>query len=218
MQSWKTVAIVLGVLALLSVGGSVVYGARMRGVAQAHIELARQDSILKDSLTVVATGLRELAVSRQAALVDLVTAAQLQRIRDSVEVAGLRADQDEARERTLEAIEDLPPEVMTIVQPVIVGFERQVMSLERQVTSLRRQVAQGEERLIEAVLTSTTWMDSSLGYERALGTSNAENANLRAAVEALEGAITPSFGLKLKLGWWMAPTGLLVGYVLGGGF
>lgn len=215
MESWKSVAVVVAVLALLTAGASIAYGSRMRGVAQAHIELARQDSIVKDSLQEEARGLRELADIQQAELVAQDRRAQLQRVRDSVELADLRTEQVGAREMTLVAmreLQDLPPEVMRVVQPVLDLLEFRIANLEDQVVEVEGQRDMERERADGALTTATTWMESSLGYERALNASNAENGNLRAAVEALDQAASVGIGLRLKLGWWMLPVGFGIGY------
>jgi len=208
----------VAVLVVVVIGASLLYGAKMRGVADAHIEQARQDSVVADSLRLEADELRGLADARQAALVALEREAGAERARDSVELASLRRQTSTARQATLGAIADLPPEVMVVVLPVIESFEAQILLLERQVVEVEGQRDTERERARSALATATTWMASSLGYERTLNARNAENANLRAAIEAQRQALGSGFGLSLRVGWWMLPVGAAIGIAVASAF
>lgn len=217
-MNWRVISVIIGFLGLLTVGASIAYGARMRGVADTHIAQARVDSILRDSLQTDAVSLRERAEASQRNLIEILRTTDLQRVRDSVALATLRVEEAASQARLDSLLDgefaDLPPEVMRVVQPVIQEYEVRVVNLERQVLEVEGQRDQELERADAALATSIFWMESSLGFETALNVSNQENESLRLALEAQRAALSPSFGFRLKVSWWLLPVGAGLGYLI----
>ena len=215
IDTWKIAAVAVVVLGLLSMVGSALYAAKLRGVSETHILAARGDSVARVELEEQNTELRDVANARQDTLDAVVLAAQIRQAADSVALAQMHEEQEEARQRTDSLIAvmegELTPEMMAVVAPVIVSLRDEIGLLKEEVVEITKERDDALDHFDSAVGTSTTWMTTALGYEKELNLARPELKSLRAAIAAQQAAMSPSFGIRLKLSWWLLPVGFVAG-------
>ena len=200
---WIAVPAFLLVFALVN---QLTESAYWRGIAEDTGVRVEEQQVVIDSISERTDSLEIELERSDSAIVEI-------RTQNQVEVARLRERSRQAQMRS-EAITASLRESLDSIQ--VVKLDEIVESYETQIAVLDSLVI--EERTLTAAerLRADQAQELILTMRQELTAHEFKDIIQRRQIEALGKAMKPSLGLRLKVDWWLAATGLAAGYVIWG--
>ena len=200
---WIAVPAFLLVFALVN---QLTESAYWRGFAEDTAVRVEEQQVVIDSISERTDSLEIELERSDSAIVEI-------RTQNQVEVARLRERSRQAQMRS-EAITASLRESLDSIQ--VVKLDEIVESYETQIAVLDSLVI--EERTLTAAerLRADLAQELILTMRQELTAHEFKDIIQRRQIEALGKAMKPSLGLRLKVDWWLAATGLAAGYVIWG--
>jgi hypothetical protein len=177
-----------------------------RGIAEDTAIRVEEQQVVIDSISERTDSLEIELERSDSAIVEI-------RTQNQIEVARLRERSRQAQMRS-EAITASLRESLDSIQ--VVKLDEIVESYETQIAVLDSLVI--EERTLTAAerLRADQAHELILTMRQELTAHEFKDIIQRRQIEALDKAMNPSLGLRLKVDWWFAATGLAAGYVIWG--
>jgi hypothetical protein len=205
IPSWVWVAVPASLL-VFGLINQLTESAYWRGIAEDTAIRVEEQQVVIDSISERTDSLEIELERSDSAIVEI-------RTQNQIEVARLRERSRQAQMRS-EAITASLRESLDSIQ--VVKLDEIVESYETQIAVLDSLVI--EERTLTAAerLRADQAHELILTMRQELTAHEFKDIIQRRQIEALDKAMNPSLGLRLKVDWWFAATGLAAGYVIWG--
>ena len=205
IPSWVWVAVPASLL-VFGLINQLTESAYWRGIAEDTAIRVEEQQVVIDSISERTDSLEIELERSDSAIVEI-------RTQNQIEVARLRERSRQAQMRS-EAITASLRESLDSIQ--VVKLDEIVESYETQIAVLDSLVI--EERTLTAAerLRADQAQELILTMRQELTAHEFKDIIQRRQLEALDKAMNPSLGLRLKVDWWFADTGLAAGYVIWG--
>jgi hypothetical protein len=205
IPTWVWIAVPASLLVFALVN-QLTESAYWRGIAEDTAVRVEEQQVVIDSISERTDSLEIELERSDSAIVEI-------RTQNQVEVARLRERSRQAQMRS-EAITASLRESLDSIQ--VVKLDEIVESYETQIAVLDSLVI--EERTLTAAerLRADQAQELILTMRQELTAHEFKDIIQRRQIEALDKAMNPSLGLRLKVDWWFAATGLAAGYVIWG--
>ena len=205
IPTWVWIAVPASLLVFALVN-QLTESAYWRGIAEDTAVRVEEQQVVIDSISERTDSLEIELERSDSAIVEI-------RTQNQVEVARLRERSRQAQMRS-EAITANLRESLDSIQ--VVKLDEIVESYETQIAVLDSLVI--EERTLTAAerLRADQAQELILTMRQELTAHEFKDIIQRRQIEALDKAMNPSLGLRLKVAWWLAATGEAAGYVIWG--
>ena len=205
IPTWVWIAVPASLLVFALVN-QLTESAYWRGIAEDTAVRVEEQQVVIDSISERTDSLEIELERSDSAIVEI-------RTQNQVEVARLRERSRQAQMRS-EAITASLRESLDSIQ--VVKLDEIVESYETQIAVLDSLVI--EERTLTAAerLRADQAQELILTMRQELTAHEFKDIIQRRQIETLDKAMHPSLGLRLKVDWWLAATGLAAGYVIWG--
>ena len=200
---WIAVPAFLLVFALVN---QLTESAYWRGIAEDTGVRVEEQQVVIDSISERTDSLEIELERSDSAIVEI-------RTQNQVEVARLRERSRQAQMRS-EAITASLRESLDSIQ--VVKLDEIVESYETQIAVLDSLVIEEQTLTAAERLRADQAQELILTMRQELTAHEFKDIIQRRQIEALDKAMNPSLGLRLKVDWWFAATGLAAGYVIWG--
>ena len=202
---WVWIAVPACLLLFVFVS-QLIEGAYWRGIAEdAGIRVEEQQTVI-DSISSEVDSL-EIELDRADSTIIEI------RSQNEIEVARLieRGRQAQSRSETITATLRQSLDSIQVVEldEIVENYEIQIAVLDSVIVEERRMTAAERLRANHA-------SELILGLRKTLDAHEVKDIIQARQIEGLSKAMTPSLGLRIKADWWLAVTGIGVGYVLWG--
>jgi hypothetical protein len=202
---WVWIAVPACLLLFVFVS-QLIEGAYWRGIAEdAGIRVEEQQTVI-DSISSEVDSL-EIELDRADSTIIEI------RSQNEIEVARLieRGRQAQSRSETITATLRQSLDSIQVVEldGIVENYEIQIAVLDSVIVEERRMTAAERLRANHA-------SELILGLRKTLDAHEVKDIIQARQIEGLSKAMTPSLGLRIKADWWLAVTGIGVGYVLWG--
>ena len=200
---WVVVPASLLVFGLIN---QLTESAYWRGIAEDTAIRVEEQQVVIDSISERTDSLEIELERSDSAIVEI-------RTQNQVEVARLRERSRQAQMRS-EAITASLRESLDSIQ--VVKLDEIVESYETQIAVLDSLVIEEQTLTAAERLRADQAQELILTMRQELTAHEFKDIIQRRQLEALDKAMNPSLGLRLKVDWWFAATGLAAGYVIWG--
>jgi hypothetical protein len=200
---WVVVPASLLVFGLIN---QLTESAYWRGIAEDTAIRVEEQQVVIDSISERTDSLEIELERSDSAIVEI-------RTQNQIEVARLRERSRQAQMRS-EAITASLRESLDSIQ--VVKLDEIVESYETQIAVLDSLVIEEQTLTAAERLRADQAQELILTMRQELTAHEFKDIIQRRQLEALDKAMNPSLGLRLKVDWWFAATGLAAGYVIWG--
>ena len=205
IPSWVWVA-VPAFLLVFALVNQLTESAYWRGIAEDTGVRVEEQQVVIDSISERTDSLEIELERSDSAIVEI-------RTQNQIEVARLRERSRQAQMRS-EAITASLRESLDSIQ--VVKLDEIVESYETQIAVLDSLVIEEQTLTAAERLRADQAQELILTMRQELTAHEFKDIIQRRQIEALDKAMNPSLGLRLKVDWWFAATGLAAGYVIWG--
>ena len=205
IPSWVWVAVPASLL-VFGLINQLTESAYWRGIAEDTAIRVEEQQVVIDSISERTDSLEIELERSDSAIVEI-------RTQNQIEVARLRERSRQAQMRA-EAITASLRESLDSIQ--VVKLDEIVESYETQIAVLDSRVIKEQTLTAAERLRADQAQELILTMRQELTAHEFKDIIQRRQLEALDKAMNPSLGLRLKVDWWFAATGLAAGYVIWG--
>ena len=205
IPSWVWVAVPASLL-VFGLINQLTESAYWRGIAEDIAIRVEEQQVVIDSISERTDSLEIELERSDSAIVEI-------RTQNQIEVARLRERSRQAQMRS-EAITASLRESLDSIQ--VVKLDEIVESYETQIAVLDSLVIEEQTLTAAERLRADQAQELILTMRQELTAHKFKDIIQRRQLEALDKAMNPSLGLRLKVDWWFAATGLAAGYVIWG--
>ena len=205
IPSWVWVAVPASLL-VFGLINQLTESAYWRGIAEDTAIRVEEQQVVIDSISERTDSLEIELERSDSAIVEI-------RTQNQIEVARLRERSRQAQMRS-EAITASLRESLDSIQ--VVKLDEIVESYETQIAVLDSLVIKEQTLPAAERLRADQAQELILTMRQELTAHEFKDIIQRRQLEALDKAMNPSLGLRLKVDWWFAATGLAAGYVIWG--